>query len=65
MKKLMLLVLAVLLAATVWATTLVCNIDKMTLVFTGKTKAEYGVLLFEHKCLNNHRFWLTSEQMNQ
>ena len=63
MKRLMLAVFLAFLAVTAWATTMICNIDKMTLFFTGKTRAEQGTLLFQHKCPQNHVFWLTSEQM--
>jgi hypothetical protein len=53
------------IAATVWATTLTCNIDRTDLLWTGKTAMEWGKLLYEHKCANDHYFWLTSEQMSQ
>lgn len=64
MKKLMLFALAMLFAISAWATSLVCNIDKMSLMWTGKTKVESGVMLYQHKCIQDHYFWLTQEQMN-
>ena len=63
MKKILAFLFLTFLAVSAWATTMVCNIDKMTLMFTGKTKSESGVLLFQHSCAQNHIFWLTSEQM--
>lgn len=66
MKKLVsALVLFLLLAATAYATSLKCSIDDMMLMWTGKTKTEWGKLLYEHKCVNNHYYWLTQEQMNR
>ena len=65
MKKLVLLVAFLLSAVAAFATTHICNIDKTSLIWTGNTRIEWGQLLYEHKCLQDHRFWLTAEQMNQ
>ena len=65
MKKILMFIAAMLLAVTAWATSLRCNIDESTLMWTGRTRIEWGKMLYEHKCLQNHYFWLTQEQMNQ
>jgi hypothetical protein len=65
MRKVLAFLFLALLAASAWATTLLCNIDKLSLHFTGKTKSEQGILLFQHQCPQRHTFWLTQEQMNQ
>jgi hypothetical protein len=53
------------IASTFWATTLTCHIDRTHLMWTGQTAMEWGQLLYEHKCANEHSIWLTSEQMSQ
>jgi hypothetical protein len=53
------------IAATAWATTLTCNIDRTHLMWTGQTTMEWGKMLYEHECANEHYIWLTSEQMSQ
>lgn len=65
MKKLMLFLFLAFLAVSAWATTMVCNVDRLSLQWTGKTKIDTGIMLFQHKCIQNHYFWLTQEQMNQ
>lgn len=61
----MMFLAALVLAATAWATSLVCNIDNGMLFWTGRTRIEWGKMLYEHKCLQDHRFWLTQEQMDR
>lgn len=65
MKKILMLLVALLITVSVWATTLTCSLDDMTLFWTGKTKVDQATaqMLFQHKCINNHYFWLTSKQM--
>jgi len=65
MKKIWMLFAALMLAASVWATSLTCSIDDSGLMWTGKTRVEWGKMLYEHRCLQGHRFWLTQEQMDQ
>jgi hypothetical protein len=65
MKKLLMIFVVLLIAVSVYAASLTCNIDRGSLMWTGRTKTDHAVLLYEHKCLYNHYFWLTSEQMNQ
>ena len=64
MRKVLAFLFLTFLAVSAWATTLLCVIDRMSLHFTGKTKAEQGVLLFLHQCPQKHSYWLTQEQMN-
>ena len=64
MRRLIAFLFLTFLAVSAWATTLVCNIDRGSLRWTGKTKIDQ-VMLFEHKCIQDHTFWLTSQQMNQ
>lgn len=63
-RLLLLLVLFVLVAASAYATSLKCSIDDLMLMWTGKSKTISGRLMYEHKCVRNHYYWLTSEQMN-
>lgn len=66
MKKLLEVLVAVLLATVVYATTLTCSIDNSGLWRTGQVRAEYGKLLYEHKCFTaGHIYWLTEEQTNR
>jgi hypothetical protein len=67
MKKIIMVLIAFVIAATVWATTLTCSIDDYSLIWTGKTKTDRATaqLLYQHKCVNNHYFWLTFEQMSE
>jgi len=53
------------IAATTWATTLTCTIDRTHLIWTGQTAVEWGQILYEHKCVNQHCIWLTLEQMSR
>ena len=54
----------VLASTLVWATTLVCNIDQGNLIYTGHIKVESGVVLYEHRCPQQHTYWLTQQQMD-
>ena len=66
-KKLVLSVLAMLFTVSAWATSLVCSLDKMSLMWTGKIKVDTSTaqMLYQHKCIQNHYFWLTQEQMDR
>lgn len=58
------MVVALLLAVSVWASP-VCSIDDSGMYFTGKTRSEWGKLLFQHKCfIGGHIYWLTQDQMD-
>ena len=37
-----------------------CSQDGTLLSWTGKTNSSGGRLLYEHKCMNGHVFWLDS-----
>ena len=46
------------LAAGVYAASVECPIDKMSMYFTGKTTVEMGKLLQEYKCGAGHTTWV-------
>jgi len=35
-----------------------CQYDKTTLYMTGKTKVEWGKLVYLYKCAAGHRYWI-------
>jgi hypothetical protein len=37
-----------------------CQYDSNSLMWTGKTKTEYGKILKEYKCVTGHIYWLTN-----
>ena len=37
-----------------------CQFDGSQMIFTGKTKVEWGKLLKEHKCPSGHIAWITN-----
>jgi hypothetical protein len=57
--------LVLLTSLAAWATSLRCSIDNSSLWFTGKTRTEMGMLLWQHKCASQHIYWLTQAQMGQ
>jgi hypothetical protein len=65
MKKVLMVLAMLVVAATLWATSLTCSIDDYSLIWTGKTRVDRATskMLYQHKCINSHYYWLTSEQM--
>lgn len=46
------------LATIVYAASVNCPIDSMSMYFTGNTRTEMGKLLYEYKCPNSHTAWV-------
>ena len=58
MKKCLIAMVLIVLAATVYAEWIKCPIDSLVMTWTGKTRTEMGKMLHQYKCVNGHIQWI-------
>ena len=63
-KSILIIVIVMIVSVIVFAQTYRCQYDNNSMIWTGKTKTEYGKLTKEYRCPAGHFYWVVDQNSN-